>query len=96
MDLSVRFFDLRDAIEELREERDELLKRIEALEALALRPEDKDQQDQRDNAANKTRPSVVVIRKPSESVQEREEKDKDKNHIGCTTHSAILPEGGSR
>jgi predicted nuclease with TOPRIM domain len=33
MDLSIVVFDLRDAIEELREERAELLKRIEALEA---------------------------------------------------------------
>ena len=35
MDLSIVVFDLRDAIEELREERTELLKRIEALEASA-------------------------------------------------------------
>ncbi|NBW31532.1 MAG: hypothetical protein EBR48_02615 [bacterium] len=35
MDLSIVVFDLRDAIEELREERAELLKRIEALEASA-------------------------------------------------------------
>jgi BMFP domain-containing protein YqiC len=33
MDLSIVVFDLRDAIEELREERAALLKRIEALEA---------------------------------------------------------------
>jgi predicted nuclease with TOPRIM domain len=33
MDLSIVVYDLRDAIEELREERAELLKRIEALEA---------------------------------------------------------------
>ena len=38
MDLSIVVFDLRDAIEELREERAELLKRIEALEASAPLP----------------------------------------------------------
>ena len=38
MDLSIVVFDLRDAIEELREERAELLKRIEALEDLADKP----------------------------------------------------------
>ena len=39
MDLSIVVFDLRDAIEELREERAELLKRIEALEDRAEQPD---------------------------------------------------------
>lgn len=103
MDLSIVVFDLRDAIEELREERAELLKRIEALEGLTLRPEDNDQQDQRHNAGSDSRVRSASLPKPRDyeksqdhPTHENIDEDDVRDQLAEVVHSAILPEGGSR
>ena len=103
MDLSIVVFDLRDAIEELREERAELLKRIEALEASAPRPEDNEEQDQRHDAGSDSRVRSASLPKLCDSEKCRDrakhediEEDEVRDQLAEVVHSAILPEGGSR
>ena len=103
MDLSIVVFDLRDAIEELREERAELLKRIEALEASAPRPEDNEEQDQRHDAGSNPRVRSPFLPKLCDSEKCRDrpkhediEEDEVLDQLAEVVHSAILPEGGSR
>jgi hypothetical protein len=81
MDLSIAVFDLRDAIEELREERAELLKRIEALEAQSRLisqsgegGDDEDdsgrRSDQKNQSSNETAPLVCPSGKSNPQNEE--------------------------
>ena len=106
MDLSILVFDLRDAIEELREERAELLKRIEALED-KQKPVDKQQQTEPENGVFDAWKCVELSPKPapkscdSDKCQDHpthEEIDEDDalDQLAEVVHSGILPEGESR
>ena len=103
MDLSIVVFDLRDAIEELREERAELLKRIEALEASAPRPEDDEEQDQRHDAGSDSRVRSANRPKPRDSEKSQDhptheniDEDDVRDQLAEVVHSGILPRGGTR
>jgi hypothetical protein len=102
MDLSIVVFDLRDAIEELREERAELLKRIEALEE-KQEPESKQQQAEPENGVLDARKCVELFPKPRNSHKghdHQNHEDIDEDHaldqFAEVVHSGILPEAGSR
>jgi hypothetical protein len=102
MDLSIVVYDLRDAIEELREERAELLKRIEALE-------DRRDQPDRGGAANSPRNECAEVEfeiagQPAGHIQTDESERNAKQpcvegcfkHARIYVHSGILPESESR
>ena len=87
MDLSIVVFDLRDAIEELREERAELLKRIEALEASLA--------DASPTAVRAIVGLNLSLREPATVHQPYKDGAGDEE-FHEVPHSGILPEGESR
>lgn len=102
MDLSIAVFDLRDAIEELREERAEMLKRIEALEA--EKPANTKQHSGDNNHKLNPRKGIQPAPNPVESEERRNEYNAENNSDDPTLedgrekciHAGILPEGESR
>ena len=109
MDLSIVVFDLRDAIEELREERAELLKRIEALEASALleaeKPAEADAiQSEEDGDSGedeeKNHATLPISTSPLGDAPQGDEPDHERNDLRGKSeqliHSGILPRGGTR
>jgi hypothetical protein len=100
MDLSIVVFDLRDAIEELREERAELLKRIEALEAseaASLHEEECSNNRHNDQEITfgvsklLTRPAENGADKQSDPKEDEERHDPLKN-VMIENHTEILQE----
>jgi hypothetical protein len=97
MDLSIVVFDLRDAIEELREERAELLKRIEALEE-KKEPAKKQQQDEPENGGLDARICVELSPKQRHSEKRQDhpnhegiDEDHALDQLDEVVHSGILP-----
>jgi predicted nuclease with TOPRIM domain len=102
MDLSTQIFDLRDAIEELREERAELLKRIKVLEE-KKEPAKKQQQDEPENSGLDARKCVEPFPKQRDSQKGQDrhnhggiDEDHALDQLDDFPHSGILPRGGTR
>ena len=100
MDLSIVVFDLRDAIQELRDERAELLKRIEALEE-KKEPAKKQQQDEPENGGLDARKCVELFPKQHDSHQGQDrhnhggiDEDHALDQLDEVVHSGILPPRG--
>ena len=100
MDLSMVVFDLRDAIEELREQHAELLKRIEALERAdqrlpksAEKPPRKDQHNDPKNYESdcevNARKCVELSPKPSPKLCNSEKCQDHPNHEGIDGDEAL-------
>jgi hypothetical protein len=109
MDLSIVVFDLRDAIEELREERADLLKRIEALEASALHESEKpaeadtiqsEENGDRSEDEKNHHAAPAIIASPLRDAPKDDEPDYERNDLRGKSeqliHSGILPRGGTR